>query len=111
MIPDEDEYYFTENGINKGLYMTRTEYWSREDFKDKVEYQLKVVNCDYDDPWDIDDRKNSAIQFVYPKQVSWTGKVISEAHSDVEEFYSRKSQARKRYNELVRIIKKMENKK
>ena len=109
MIPDEDEYYFTENGINKGLYMTAVDYY--EDFKDKVEYQLKVVNCDYDDPWDIDDRKNSAIQFVYPKQVSWTGKVISEAHSDVEEFYSRKSQARKRYNELVRIIKKMENRK
>ena len=111
MIPDEDEYYFTENGINKGLYMTRTEYWSREDFKDKVEYQLKVVNCDYDDPWDIDDRKNSVVQFVYPKQVSWTGKVINEVCPDVEEFYTQKAKARKRYNELVRIIKKMENRK
>lgn len=103
--PDEDEFYFEENGINKGLYMTRTEYWSREDLKDKVEYQLKVVNCDYDDAWDIHDRKNSVIQFVYPKQVSWTGKVISEAQPDVEEFYSRKSQARKRFNELKRLVR------
>jgi len=111
MIPDEDEYYFTENGINKGLYMTRTEYWSREDFKDKVEYQLKVVNCDYDDYRDDIDRKNSVIQFVYPKQVSWSGKVISEAQPDNHEFFTNKSKCRKRYNELVRIIKKMENRK
>lgn len=105
-VQDEDEFYFEENGINKGLYMTAVEYC--EDFKDKVEYQLKVVNCDYDDPWDIDDRKNSVVQFVYPKQVSWTGKVINEAYPDVEEFYKQKAKARKRYNELVRIIKKME---
>jgi hypothetical protein len=109
MIQDEDEYYFEENGINKGLYMTRL-LVSSAICEEKYEYQLKVVNCDYDDPWDIDDRKNSVVQFVYPKQVSWTGKVINEACPDVEEFYTQKVKARKRYNELVRIIKKMEKK-
>ena len=109
MIPDEDEYYFTENGINKGLYMTAVDYY--EDFKDKVEYELKVVNCDYDDPWDIDDRENSVVQFVYPQQLSWSGKVESEAQPDTSEFYTQKAKAKKRYNELVRIIKKMENRK
>ena len=104
-IPDEDEFYFEENGINKGLYMTRIEYWNTVELKDKVEYQLKVVNCDYDDPYDIDDRENSVIQFIRPKKVSWSGKVISEARPDVEEFYSRKSQARKRFNELKRLVR------
>lgn len=99
MIPDEDEFYFEENGIKKGLYMSIIEC------VEPTGYELKVVSCDYDDYRDDIDRKNSVIQFVYPKQVSWSGKVISEAQPDNHEFYTNKSKCRKRYNELVKLVR------
>ena len=98
-IPNEDEFYFVENGINKGLYMSIIEC------VEPTGYELKVVSCDYDDYRDDIDRKNSIVQFVYPKQVSWTGKVISEAQPDNHEFYTNKSKCRKRFNQLVKEIK------
>jgi hypothetical protein len=87
LIPDEDEFYFEENGINKALYMSWINYY------DEVSYELRVVTCDYDDPFDDVDRKNSKIQFTY------------KGKFDNCEGHTNKSKCRKRYNELVKLVR------
>tara|TARA_R110001599_G_scaffold196531_1_gene393060 strand:- start:146 stop:433 length:288 start_codon:yes stop_codon:yes gene_type:complete len=95
MIQDEDEFHFLENGIEKVLYMS---WISPEcDENGRCQYELRVAACHGQDPFDENDGKNSVSD-------------IGNGLGDCEPYYN-KSKCRKRYNELVRIIKKMESKK
>ena len=69
-------------------------------------YELRVNVLDYDDPFDDIDRKNSVIQFVYHKQVSW--KQVQKM-SDNCEFFTNKTKCNNRYNELVKKVKHITN--
>lgn len=102
MIPDEDEFDFVENGINKSLYMSRLD--CDDPFgQDEYNYELRVVSLDYDDPFDDIDRKEngSIIQLIY------TNKFGIKTIDNCEGFSS-KAKCRKRYNGLVRRVKDSE---